>query len=234
MATPKRKATPGGVAKSGIAAGGSALKIKLDTDALKLPGPGAAAGWGTPLPRHAAAREGRLGAVHELRNAGLSLRQVKALLRTLEHEHSTRAITTKWPTVGEDRKVLQAVADLAECLAIVLRGASPNAQAQIETAAHVVLRDWSYPRRARAELAVFARGLRARLDKMPAQSRNRSPVGIVRALLLVAGQTLPEPTTEQSSRFYTACRAAFTLAGVTTSPDRAIRALDGRSRKIDT
>jgi hypothetical protein len=198
------------------------VKVTLDTDKLRLPGAGA--GWeGVADPSRQ--RAGAIEALRELASLGLTGSEVRRLLRRIAVESTANAIVQRWPTVGEDRAVLRAAADLAQALALVLAGASPKAQAEMATAAHLALRDPTYSDRAARDLLHFSVGLRQRIANMPTQGRRKSPVSIVRAVHEVAGSRLGSVTHWPEAPFRRACVAALTLAGRPGFPDNAIKAL---------
>ena len=200
------------------------MKIKVDTSKLALVGPGASGGWeSAPAVR----RREKLDAVREMRALGLVQIELRRLMRRLANAASARTITDNWPTVGEDRAVLLAAADLSQALAEILLGASPRGQAELAMAALEAVRDTDFPDRASRELRAFAGALHARVAKMPKQSRPHSFTEIIRALIEIAGHRLGSPTTWPESKFRRACVAAFVLAGTPGSPDRAIRAVYG-------
>lgn len=192
-------------------------KLSIDLGKLHLPGPPRADWVVDPTVRSDAEAQ----AIRDLRDAGLSDEVIGALRRRLALEYSVHRHEATKPTVGEDRRVLEAAADLTDALALILRNASTTAKAEITAAL------WKASRRYRRDeahdLQVFADELRQRAEQMPQQTRNRPNIGIVWALDEVAGSILPAPTT-QHGRYLQACRAAFVLAGRPSSPDRAIRA----------
>jgi len=204
------------------------MHVKIDTDKLNLPG--IRGGFVEPLPAHPLRRGDRLAAVRALRDAGLSALQVRRLLRDLTIWHNVRMDDDAEPSLGEDREVLRAVVDLARCLATVLDGASARAEATLLTAALKGFRDQRFHNQLMLQLQTFASAVQAQIDSLPVQARRQSRLDIVGALVAVAGTSLPQPTTDTGSRFYVACQAAFTLSGLTTSPDRAIRAFQTRER----
>lgn len=219
---PKGQAPKVAAAKSRdlAAATRGAHVVRVDLRALRLPGPGAGAGW-VHEPRIRA--NDRTEAISVLRAAGLDVGMVDSLQRRLALDSTTHKESSDWPTVGEDRRVLTAAAELARALSTVLSGASPVAEAELATAALSALRDPLAVGRLADELARLGAAVDERVQAMPKQSRARPRVGIVIALHDVAGDVLPVPTTRPDSPFYLACCAAFVLAGYPASPDKAIR-----------
>lgn len=198
------------------------MKIRIDTTKLALPGDGAGAEWGwqSKVPRAV-----KLAAVRELIEIGLCPHDVRRLVRRLGDEKTAMGIVLNWPTVTQDKASLKAVVELARGLGVVLADASPRAQAQIATAALTALGDATFPHTLPSELARFAAALQGRIDKMPKQSRREAPKRLVNAVVVIAGQKLGKITTWPESPFRRACVAAFQLAGVSTSPDNAIKAI---------
>jgi len=196
------------------------MKLKIDTDKLHLPGPGAAALW---EPRLSSRRAERLAGVRELRSLGLPGAEIRCIFRQLAIVAGVREVTRQWPTVDQDRQALQAAAELSQALATVLEGASSRAQAEIAAAA-CRLRDESLPQGLCVGLRLLAAALQQRIGLMPKQSRRRAPIEIVRVVAEVCGRRLGKVTTWEEGPFRRACVAAFSIAGLPTSPDKAIAA----------
>lgn len=164
-----------------------------------------------------------------LRSAGISHARIEALRRRLLDERATFILYQSnakagagWPTVGQERRALADLADLAEALTAALDGASPRGQAEIATAALLELGDPTRPLLLARELRLLALGLRKRIEKVPAMPK--VPVGFVRAVVDVLGEAAGKPSTATNSKFMNTCRAAFVLASWDKDPKRAVEA----------
>jgi hypothetical protein len=206
------------MAKPPQAAEGCAVKVSIDTDRLSLPGPVAAGRSAQPQ------REDlRTAALDELAALGLTPGELEALEETINQMRAASDIYAAWPTAVEDHAVVHAVATLAEGLATVVLGASPRARVALDTCALVGLRDANHLERAVQDLLALAGTIRARHAEKPAQVRRRPPTHLVRALAAIAGHRLGPVTHAENSPFRLAAEAAFALAGLFGSPERAIR-----------
>jgi hypothetical protein len=173
-------------------------------------------------------------ACSELAKLGLTSADVQSLVARLTHGSTSSNITDAWPTVGEDRAVLDAAKSLAGALAHILRNASPKAQAEFATAALQSTLDAALPNRWASQLQAFASGVERRIDAMPKQARARPATWIVRVVASVVGDKLGVVTKYPDSKFRRACVEAFALAGRTGSPDRAIEAFLAKSERQPT
>lgn len=195
-------------------------QVRVDLDRLALPGASVIDVRDVPPPSVSDAD--RSAALEELRECGLPEVTIGKLLGHLESSSPVRIVGC-WPTVGEDRKTMEAAVTLANALATVLRDASTMAQSRFLTAAYQAEIGHT-PSELRRKLEFFAIGLQAQLRSMPKRSRTASRSDIVAALKAFGGDALGAPTTGPESKFYRACCAAFKLAGISTGPDAAIRA----------
>lgn len=204
------------------------MKLLIDIDKLHLPGPGSASAWKAPPGTRAADTDSARGALLEL---GFSAQEVDQLHRMAAGTQLALKIVDGWPTEGEDRKVIEALAAVVDALGLISQGLSPRAHAEI---AAVSLQRFGDPNRisnlARelSQSRTLGHYLRSRAAALPAQTRRKPPTQLVRELATIAAGRLGTPTKWPESPFYKACVAMFTLAGRPTAPDRAIdRYLEG-------
>ena len=201
------------------------MKIKIDTGKLALPGPNAA-DWVVPekVTSERRAKDRQL-ALEQLAALGLAQAEIDNLLSRIDDNNASHKIITGWPTVGADTVALQAAADLAQALATVLDGLSPRAHAEAATASLMALGDVHAATSMSKAARVLSAALHLRIKGLPAQSRRKPMTQLARMVYGLGPDVLGQPTTWQESRFYIACQQVFILAGHSSSPDNAIKAL---------
>lgn len=202
------------------------MKIKVDIGKLHLPGPGAYVTEVPPDPK-GPSDDQVIGAAERLVELGLTKEQVGALMRRTAEESAAQILRSSWPTVAQDREVLEAAADLALALGAILSNASPRAKLEFFQAGEKFVGAGGFSDAASQQLLLFSAGLRQRIEGMPKQTYRQAHTGVVRALAEIAGDRLGAITTYADSKFYIACQCAFVLAGysngMNSNPDRAIK-----------
>lgn len=205
------------------------------------------AGWVQPLPFERlgfldpAARLRCADALRTLRRLKLGNVGIRRLVIALRDERARDTIIESWPNLGADLKALQRVVDQARALASELASATPLARAQIATAGLQTMGDSAAPNRLMSDLQQLASGCAGRLVVLPKQGRAACHPHIIHAVALAMAPIDVKPAVSATGRFYSACKAAFTLAGVTNvvkgqprqpSPAGSIRAyLKARSSR---
>lgn len=199
------------------------MKVSINTDKLHLPGPGSPSAWETPPPGARAADTEV--ARSTLRELGFSEVEVDQLHKMAIGTQVALKVTEGWPTEGEDRKVIKALAAVIDALGLISQGLSPRAHAEV---ASVSLQRFGDPNRISSLASELSQSrtlghyLRSRAATLPVQTRRKPPTQLVRELAAVAAGRLGAPTKGSESPFFKACVAMFALAGRSAAPDRAI------------
>lgn len=177
------------------------------------------AGWVEPLPFTSktappSVRAHAARALRAWRSLGLSNLMIRRLVQALPETMAAAKIAATWPTIGDFREELEDVQQLMVKLATAIDRASPLAEAELATAALVVLKDAGRVNALKAELTVLSAGVGARLAKLPAQSRRTSHIALVRRVAEIAGPLNLAVSPREGTPFFRVCQAAFELAGV--------------------
>lgn len=211
-------------------------KLIVDLQKLErsgqLPGPGAAGVWvGRTVmksePHNGAARKHRLDAVRKLRKLGLGFSDIRMIYRRLIEEFQVTGAVSRWPTIGQDRAVLETIADCAAVLAELLLRSSPRVELHLAVAAQRALGDIEAFRRLAIDAEAMAGHVGAVACKLT-QSRKRAHPQWIRALVEVANarasirDLIGTPSARPRGRFFLACQASFTLVGQHASPEASI------------
>jgi hypothetical protein len=143
---------------------------------------------------------------------------IRVLLSAIAEERQAAAMVDTWPTIGEDRAALAAMADHLALLAHSIDSLSPHAKAEFATACLRAFRTPAGPEA--AGLNALAAAIRARLDTMPEQDRRRSHASLVARVAIIVAPLGIKPSVSENSKFYRLCAGAFAIAGIRTRPPK--------------
>lgn len=127
------------------------------------------------------------------------------------------------PTIGESRKVMLRISELADALSTALNGAPEMVRAELTVIGLKSFGDWQKAERLSSEILVLALASRERAEKLPAQTRPSSYRYLVSGIAAEAETAGIALSDSEHSKFAAICRCVFESVGIYQDPRGSIR-----------